>query len=131
MAGTVTLWIPGPLPGMNEIVAAAKGSGGKGMGYATMKRIWTEAVWAYARSAGIHRGGPFVGPVSFRFLWRERDRRRDKDNVVAARKFVIDGLVAAQVIHKDGWRFVSGWIDDFAIDAATPGVLVEIREVSP
>ena len=127
-----SLWIPGPLPGLNDLLDAAKGSGGRGMGYASLKRTWGEAVWAYARSAGLHKAGPFAGPVRLRFEWREKDRRRDPDGFSSGgKKVILDGLVQAGVLRGDGWRHVAGWEDCWCVDAAAPGVLVEIREVSP
>jgi hypothetical protein len=114
---------------MNEIVDSAKGSGGRGKGYSTMKQTWSEVVWAEALRARIHRPGPFAGLVQIRFLWVERDQRRDKDNVAAAKKFILDGLVSANVISGDGWGGVAGFTDEFAVDAARPGVHVTITLV--
>src|SRR3954468_6926208 len=107
-ATSATLWIPGPLPGMNDVIDAAKGSGGRGKDYSVMKRTWSEIVWAVALRARIQRPGPFAGPVHVRFLWVERDQRRDKDNIAAAKKFVLDGLVTALVLRSDGWDGVGG-----------------------
>lgn len=122
------LWIPGPLPGLNELLAAAGGSGGRRAGYARIKRQWTETVWALARNAGIHRPGPFESQVEIDFEWMERDRRRDPDNVAAGgRKLALDGLVKAGVLMGDGWKHVHGWTDKFFV-GSVPGVNVTIRE---
>jgi hypothetical protein len=128
-ATSATLWIPGPLPGMNDVIDAAKGSGGRGKDYSVMKRTWSEIVWAEALRARIQRPGPFAGPVHVRFLWVERDQRRDKDNIAAAKKFVLDGLVTALVLRSDGWDGVASFSDEFAVDAARPGVHVTITMV--
>jgi hypothetical protein len=119
-----TLWIPGPLPGLNELLDAAKGAGGRGMRYAKLKRGWTEAVWALANVARLRR---FDGPVVLRFEWVERDRRRDPDNVAAGgRKLVLDGLVKAGVLAGDGWASVAGWSDAFSVEKRRAGVSVTI-----
>ena len=120
-----SLWIDGPLPGMNEIVAAAKGSGGRGKDYSVMKRAWTDTVWALALQARMQR---FSGMVRLTFLWVEPNARRDKDNVAAGKKFVIDGLVTAKVLAADGWKIIAGFVDDFAIDPKRPGCLVTVTE---
>jgi hypothetical protein len=127
---TAQLWIAGPLPGLNELIAAAKGAGGRGMRYAKLKKAWTDTVWALARQARVPA---FPGRVSLRFEWLERDRRRDPDNVAAGgRKLILDGLVAAGVLKGDGWRFVDVWSDSFGMAAAkplhdgTPGCLVTL-----
>lgn len=131
-ATCATLWIPCPLPGLNELISAAKGSGGHGTAYAQLKRQWTEAVWALAKAARIDKPGPFERPVMIDFQWVERDRRRDPDNVAAGgRKLILDGLVAAGVLAGDGWRHIDGWWDRWTVDPARPGVGVTIRLPAP
>lgn len=125
------LWVPGPLPGMNEMIAAAKGNRGKGLAYARMKKDWTDRVWAIAMSTGINKPGPFQRRVALQFVWVEKDKRRDPDNVAAARKFVLDGLVNAGVIQGDGWRWISGWWDRWEVNAERPGVGVNIIPNEP
>lgn len=119
---TQMLWVPGPLPGMNDIIAAAKGAGGRGARYAAMKRKWTDAVAFRARAERIH---PVPGKAYLRFFWHERDQRRDLDNIAAAKKFVIDGLVVAKVLAGDGWAHVVGWNDAFVV-TGKPGVEIAI-----
>lgn len=127
---TAQLWIPGPLPGLNELIASAKGSGGRGAGYARLKKQWTETVWALAKEARLPK---FPGHVRLDFRWLEQDRRRDPDNVAAGgRKLILDGLVMAGVIRGDGWSCVDGWWDEFDLASAVPlargpGVQVTIR----
>lgn len=129
-----TLWVPGPLPGLNELIAAAKGSGGRGAGYARLKRQWTDVVQAIAQSKKVPR---FEGRAFFIFTWIERDRRRDPDNVAAGgRKLILDGLVRAGVISGDGWAAVGGWNDVFMAPApgfrpGEPGVIVSIATYTP
>jgi hypothetical protein len=122
-----SLWVPGPLPGLNELIAAAKGSGGRGAGYARLKRQWTETVWALAKAACIDKPGPFARPVTLDFTWIERDKRRDPDNVAAGgRKLILDGLVTAGVLGGDGWRHVQGWTDRWRTDPERFGCALSI-----
>lgn len=118
-----SVFIPGPLPGMNEIIAAAKSGRGKGNAYSRMKKQWGEVVWAFAKSARLAR---VEGPVSVRMCWREKDARRDIDNVAAAAKFVLDGLVKAGVIANDNQATVIALEHIFTVDKAKPGVLVSV-----
>jgi hypothetical protein len=125
---TYRLWVPGPLPGINEIVEAAKGAGGTGTRYSSLKARWTNDIALLAKVAHI----PHMERVHLTFLWWERDRRRDPDNICGGgRKLVLDGLVRAGVIAKDGWKQLAGpdagWVDSF--DVGRPGVEVLIREV--
>lgn len=117
------LWIPGPLPSLNDLVAAAKGAGGTGRAYARLKRDWTNTVHLLAK-----RLKPMPGPVRMSFLWVEAHRRRDPDNIAAGgRKLVLDGLVAAKVLPNDGWAQIRSWVDTWAV-GDTPGVHVEIQD---
>lgn len=124
MGLTQTLWLPGRFPGLNEIIAAAKGAGGRGFAYAKLKRDMGERVWLYAKSARLQP----VARGHFAFLWIEKDRRRDPDNVAAGgRKLIFDGLVKAAVIPGDGWAAIAGWSDAFEVGPGH-GVRVTITE---
>lgn len=118
-----SFWVSGPLPGMNEIIAAAKGFKGRGFGYAKMKREWTDAVQMLATVARL----PAVKRARFTFRWVEKDRRRNPDNVASAKKLILDGLVKARVLANDGWSEVAGWTDTFEV-GAKPGVEVTLIE---
>lgn len=122
-----SLFIEGPLPGMNEIIAAAKGSGGRGVAYASMKRAWTDTVWALAKSAGLRH---VPSPVAVSFIWFEEKRNRDVDNISAGAKFVLDGLVKAGVLEGDGQKHVATIAHRFTTAAGTgPGVMVDVETI--
>lgn len=121
---TQSLWVPGPLPGLNELLAAAKSGRGRGNAYSRLKSQWTETIWALAKSAKLQ---PMTTPVRLGFLWVERDKRRDPDNVAGGgRKLVLDGLVKAGVIADDGADEIRSWVDTFAVDKRGAGVRVEL-----
>lgn len=124
MTGVQELWIPGPLPGQNEMTAAAKGFAGRGYGYAKMKRNWTDTIALLAKAAKL---AP-VARARFHFAWFEKTRRRDPDNFVAGKKFVLDGLVLAGVLPGDRWANVESCSDSWAV-SAHPGVRVTIESV--
>jgi Holliday junction resolvase RusA-like endonuclease len=63
-----------------------------------------------------------------RFTWVERNRRRDIDNVAFAKKFVLDGLVAAGVIGNDTPQYVAGFEDRFLYDGRNPRIIVEVDD---
>jgi hypothetical protein len=127
------LWVEGPLPGMNEIVEAAKGAGGVGKHYANLKKAWTDTVWALALQARLPK---FPGRVVLRFEWFEADKRRDPDNFAAAKKFLLDGLVKAGVLKGDDWRYIESFSDYWRVWTSVPmcrgpGVQVTIEEPTP
>jgi hypothetical protein len=117
------VFIPGKLPGQNDVIAAAKGQGGRGWNYAAMKKKWTNDIALIAKASKV---APIVGAAWIDFTWRERNRQRNPDNIAAAKKFVLDGLVKAGVLEEDGWNQIAGWTDRWEV-SQRPGVLIELR----
>jgi len=117
----MTLTIPGQLPGLNEYIAAERANRYKA---AAMKRDAERVIGLCARSQlrGIH----FTAPVTMRYTWYEPNKRRDKDNIAFARKFIQDALVAAAVLQGDGWACIRGFSDSFEVDRENPRVEVVI-----
>jgi len=72
----------------------------------------------------------FDRPIILRCMWFETNRRRDPDNIVAGKKYVLDGLVAAGILAKDGWPQVAGFDDKWDVSKEHPGVLVTVEEVT-
>lgn len=121
---TYRLVIPGSLPGLNEYIEAERRSKYAAAG---MKRR-AEAVIAAAAREQL-RGVRLTGPVVMGYTWVEKNRRRDRDNVAFARKFVQDALVRCGVLRGDGWKEIAGFTDAFAVDRERPRVEVTLREV--
>ena len=122
-------WVPGPLPGMNEIIEAAKGCGGKGYGYSTMKKRWTHHVAMHALSARL----PKYTRIRLECLWiepiHENKSQKDFDNGEAAIKFILDGLKQAKRIPDDKPGHYRGAKHDHEL-GAKPGVWVTIIDAS-
>lgn len=141
---TQQLWVPGPLPGLNEVVEAAKGTGSsigrkqardlamdrvlwrqprkifhRQDGYVTMKRDLTTLVKNLAVRARLKP----MEAAHFLYAFRERNKKRDKSNIFTAVKFIEDGLVAAKVIENDGWKQILSISMDFQV-ASAPGIMV-------
>ena len=116
------LFIPGPLPGLNEIINA-KGNayGGGASAYTKMKKQWCGTIALLAHSQGIKT----IGSGHFTYLFRERDKRRDPSNIAAgAVKLIEDGLQTAGLLENDGWKQVLGFSHHFMVDAKHPGCTV-------
>ena len=64
--------------------------------------------------------------VYITFRWFCKNKKKDKDNIAFAKKFILDGLVEAGVIKNDGWDDIEGFQDEFEIDAKNPRIEVEI-----
>lgn len=115
--------IPFALPGLNDYVDAERRHRQAG---GSFKRKWQNAVFNALRGQ-IRR--PLREPVRLSFLWVEKDRRRDKDNIAAfGRKVIQDALVQMKVLRNDGWQNIAGFTDDFAVDKGRPRIEIEIEE---
>lgn len=117
------LFIPTRMPGLNdyiEVISRHRQAGGK------MKKEWTETTAEYASA---NRLGRFTEPIWINLHWFEPSRRRDKDNVAFAKKFIFDGLKQAGVIKDDGNRFIVGFSDHFHYEGKKEGVLIIMEEV--
>ena len=104
----ITVDLPFRLPGANEYTNACRRNrfaGGK------VKADYTQAVALYFRGLP-----PVTEPVKVRFIWHERTRRRDKDNVAFGKKFILDGMQAAGFLPNDNNRWVVGFEDCFVYD---------------
>lgn len=118
------LTIPGRLPGLNEYTDACRSNSQKG------GRIKSEAqtavMWqikAQLRRLHIEK------PVFLLFTFYEQDRRRDRDNVSSfARKVIQDALVKSGTLTDDGWDYVTGYLDRFAVDKDNPRIVVQFIE---
>ena len=119
---TQTIFIPGPMPGLNDVIAMAKRHWAA---YAKEKEYWTTLMALKCKEMAIRP----LKRCFIDFTWVEKNQRRDPDNITAiGRKFILDGLVQAGVLENDGWSQVAGWSDKFVVDKESPGVKIEIAE---
>ena len=116
------LIIDGRLPNLNDYTKANRTSPVVGN---KMKQEQEEYISDFITEQldGVH----FTGAVYLHFLWVEKDRNRDLDNVCFAKKFILDALKKSDVIKTDGWKGVYGFTDDFDVDANNPRVEVYIE----
>lgn len=116
--------IRGTLPGLNELIEAERRNRFIG---AKLKKQYEAVVMRAARSLG---NVEFKEPVYMVYHWYEKDRWRDKDNICAfGRKVIQDALVKARFLRNDGWKNIAGFEDRFYVDKDKPRVVVEILEV--
>ena len=119
------LWIPGPLPGLNEILDARmvqgiQRRGGKGT-YSAMKRKWTEVI-ALQTMAQKLKG---IETTRFTYLFYEAHNRRDPSNVFGGGiKLIEDALITAQLLDNDGRKHVHEIRPHVTTRKERPGVSV-------
>lgn len=118
------LIIPGRLPGLNEYTEATRSNRHQG---AKLKGQCQELIKWYIR-AQLH-GKTIDKPVFLLFTFYEIDKRRDHDNVSSfARKIIQDALVECGTLQDDGWDYVTGYLDKFAVDRKNPRIVVQFIE---
>lgn len=117
------LVIPFTLPGLNEYISAERTHRQKA---ANLKRDTQQAVALVLRRQ-IKR--PLKEPVVMHYTWYERSQRRDKDNISAfGRKIIQDALVQIKALQNDGWANIKGFTDSFQVDKKNPRVEIEIED---
>ncbi len=120
------LVIDGTMRGLNDWRDAIQRSphAGNDMARAAKKRVA-----ALAREQRVPR---FERPVVVIFDWYEPNKRRDLDNVAGTgQKWVLDGLVAADVLPDDNADHVVGIQHWLHFDALEPGAIVTITDEIP
>lgn len=119
------------LPGYNEMIAAAKQrTRQKIPAFFAMKAREERYIFAIIRNAKIKP----IDQAKFTFIWVEKNKKRDKDNIAAGKKFIFDSLVNAKILKSDGWASVICFEDHFKTVIGRdekPGVHVIIEEIYP
>lgn len=116
--------ILGELPDLNQYTNANRSSK---FGGGTLKKASTELVeWECKRQ--LKYGYKVIPePVFVEFHWYCKNRKKDKDNVAFAKKFILDGLQKAKVILQDNWKAIIGFSDTFEVDAEDPRIEIIIK----
>lgn len=117
----------GKLPGFNEYVKANRAGAHVGNDMAQGAK---QEVFADILNAHVPRYG---NPVKLTMVWhepRDHGQRRDFDNIVFAKKFVLDAMQQAHVIANDDLEHVVEVTDRVIPEEKPPhGVEVYIEEV--
>lgn len=112
-----SVMIHGKLPSLNEYIDACRRNRYQA---AKMKRDAEELI-----SVQALRLDRITEPVVMRFVWYESSRKRDPDNVCAARKFVLDALQKIGKLRNDNSRYIAGFVDEFVYGKGQ-GVFIEV-----
>lgn len=67
-------------------------------------------------------------PSTLHFHWYRKNKKVDPDNIAFAKKYILDGIVAAEALPNDGWSEVLGFSDSFSVDKENPRVEIKITE---
>lgn len=113
--------IPGQLPGLNEYVKANRTNPRAG---SRMSKMAHEI----CKTGMIKYRGRRITRARFTFSWFEKNKRRDKDNICFAKKFILDALQEVGILKNDGWEEVADFRDFFYVDKKNPHIEVQIFE---
>ncbi len=112
-------WIPGSLPGLNELLGAMNSNRHK---YNALKKSSQDKVALCARDVPKMPAG-----VSIWYDFRVPDKRKDPSNILAGGiKLIEDALVGQGILRGDGWGIVKGIYPTFALSRDNPGIRVTI-----
>jgi Holliday junction resolvase RusA-like endonuclease len=109
--------IKGSLPDFNSFAPA------NWRKFARIKKKATEKVAEAAKDLP-----KFTHPIFLKISYYPKDKRKDKDNIAASKKFILDGLIKAGKIPNDGWGEIDCWIEEFEVDKSNPRIEIEITE---
>lgn len=111
----------GKLPGLNEIVGAARYNRFAG---ASQKR---EVQDELCSQWNCYRNKTFQKKVTIKVNFYEQNHKRDEDNVIAGMKFILDALQELKIIKKDSQKWVHVLPEVF-VDSSDPRIEVLIDE---
>jgi Holliday junction resolvase RusA-like endonuclease len=106
---------------LNEYINAERTN--KFMG-AKIKKEETEKVIIECKFEELQ---PVRGRVKLFFYWYVKNKKKDPDNIAFAKKFIIDGLVEANVLRNDNLNTIVELRDYFVLDNEDQ-VIVDIIE---
>lgn len=110
--------IRGKLPTCNEYILACRTNRYAG---SKMKQETEQLIlWQLGKLEQI------TAPVIIHFTWHEKTRRRDKDNVAFAKKFILDAMQKSGKLPNDNNRYIAGFSDAFTY-GTDYGVTIEIE----
>ena len=115
------LIIKGELTDLNTYIQKERGNR---FAAAAIKEEETRRVYWECKSQKLKR---IDFPVFVACTWFCKNKKKDKDNISFAKKFILDGLMKAGVLENDGWEQIVGFQDSFVVDKENPKVEVELN----
>jgi len=114
--------IKGKMPGMNKLVNTNRTNKYAG---AKLKKDLTDKVYWTIKAAGCK---PAEDPTDIEIEYYEPNKRRDPDNILTAIKFILDGMVKAEILKNDGWKNIRSIREDWKLDRKNPRIEVKYKE---
>lgn len=97
------------LPGLNEYTQANRTHAQAGGRFKKQTEADIMLFICLAKRRGELR--PVDYPVTLKIEWQEATRKRDPDNIVSAKKFILDALVSGGILPNDTQRYIKGFTE--------------------
>ena len=111
----------GRLESLNPYINSQRGNK---YGGANLKKGQTKIVALSAN--GLEAIPDEAYPIKLSIVWYEKNKKRDPDNIVFAKKFILDGLQSVGVIRNDGWGEIASFSDVWRVDKLNPRVEIAL-----
>lgn len=119
-----TLIIKGRLAGLNALIGANRQNKYAG---AKLKKDEDYHVSLFIRQQ--LKDMPELDKFKMDITWYEKDRRRDPDNIISAKKNILDALVQEGKLKNDGFNNFIGLSECWKVDKDNPRIEVRIKGV--
>lgn len=121
-----TVIVEWDFPTLNDFISATRKTRGRWSGGNEMKQRDQHVIALYIRK---YIKGKLKWPISLDYVYYADNTRKDKDNIASYfTKVFQDALVVTGKIPDDGWKYITGWTNDFYVDRKCPRVEVRIHE---
>lgn len=118
----VSIFFPYKFPSLNDYIAKERIHRQVA---AKMKKEWTDLVTIEVKKRRLK---PFNSSVAITFEWYEENAKRDPDNIIFAKKFLLDGIVKSGLLPNDSQKWILAFDESWYINPKKPGVKVTINE---
>lgn len=119
------LELPFKLPSLNDYINICRRNKFEASNF--KRGIENDIIWSIRKA----KLPTIEKPVKITYKWIERNKKRDIDNVSSAKKYILDALVKANVLHNDSPKYVVDHCDIFDYDKLHGDkVIVEIVEIT-
>jgi len=112
--------IPGRLPGLNDYTLSCRNNK---YGANKLKKD-TEMLICICILK--HKLTKIDDVFSIKITWYEKDYRRDWDNIIFAKKFILDALKNMEIIENDTRKNICDGTDTVLVDKLDPRIEVEL-----
>lgn len=118
------LIIPGRLPNLNDIIKLSKQGRGHFQPYSIIKSQYEMVICIECKRQKLRP----MDKCNVTITWVCKDKRRDKDNIIAGQKFIFDSLQKAGIIKNDNWECIGTITHKFLIEKKER-IIVELEEI--